>query len=159
MDQKSIEFEVKRLNDSKRKGGDDFRSGFNDVNALNNSERSLNNCQMQKDKVHYNMKLSWLSENYIFKFGLRNWTWKVIIDGIIIEHVKFLSKNKDIDDEKIYHVKLIWYSFLHVQGITDFSKVPVTRDPNHVEVKSVLLMYSLQSFLYPRLNSISRDQD
>ena len=46
-----------------------------------------------------------------------------------------------------------------VQGIKDLKKVPVTDKPEHEDVKAALFLYSLQSFLYPRLNKISREKD
>jgi hypothetical protein len=37
--------------------------------------------------------------------------------------------------------------------------VPVTNDPEHEDVKAILFLYSLESFLYPRLNKISIEKD
>jgi hypothetical protein len=63
------------------------------------------------------MKLNWLAENYIHMKGLRKWTWQVILDGIIQEHIRFLSIKDEFDDEKKYLIKLIWSTFFYVQGI------------------------------------------
>jgi hypothetical protein len=105
------------------------------------------------------MKLNWLAENYIFKKGLRNWTWQVILEGIIQEHLRFLAGKDKIDDEMKYIVRLIWSTFLFVQGIKDLKKVPTIDKPEHEDVKAVLFLYSLESFLYPRLNRISIEKD
>lgn len=37
--------------------------------------------------------------------------------------------------------------------------MPITGDPNSNDVKAALFMYSMESFLYRRLNEISRDKD
>ena len=57
------------------------------------------------------------------------------------------------------HVKLIWITFLKAAGVNDFDRVPNTSDPEHPDVKAILFMYSLDSFLFDRLNQSSRDQD
>lgn len=56
--------------------------------------------------------LSWLSNNYIKKYGLRRWTWKKIITGIIKEQIVF-AKEKD-DQIQYTHIKLVWMTFLKV---------------------------------------------
>ena len=64
--------------------------------------------------------LQWLAENYIKMNGLRNWTWKTIIKGIISEHIKTIKMDIhcDIDANQ---VEFIWLSFLKVAGIYDLS--------------------------------------
>ena len=57
------------------------------------------------------------------------------------------------------HVNLIWFTFLKAVGINDLSEVPNTRDPEHPHVKAILYIYSLESFLFDRLNQSQRDQD
>ena len=44
-------------------------------------------------------------------------------------------------------------------GIDDLTKVPNTEDPNSQDVKAIMFLYSMETFLYPRLNKISRDKD
>ena len=44
-------------------------------------------------------------------------------------------------------------------GINNLNKVPVTDDPESVDVKAILFMYSLDCFLFGRMNKISRDKD
>ena len=46
-----------------------------------------------------------------------------------------------------------------MQGIRDLTRVPNTSDPDHKDVKAILFLYSLDSFLYQRLNQISRNKD
>lgn len=41
----------------------------------------------------------------------------------------------------------------------ELDKVPVTSDPDHCDVKASLFMYSMESFLFRRINQISRDKD
>ena len=38
-------------------------------------------------------KVNWLSGKYMLIFGLRNWTWRVIINGIINEHLRVLNSD------------------------------------------------------------------
>ena len=38
-------------------------------------------------------------------------------------------------------------------------RVPVTDDPEHKDVKAIMFMYSLDCFLFARLNKISREKD
>ena len=73
---------------------------------------------LRRRHLSYNYSsLEWLSDSYIMKHGLRNWTWKVIIDGIIQEHLRIIqAKNKDAgykccDPIGLKHVKLIWTTF------------------------------------------------
>lgn len=54
---------------------------------------------------------------------------------------------------------MIWHTFLQVANIDDLSEVPVVSDPDHAHVKAILFMYSMESFLYKRINKISRDKD
>lgn len=90
---------------------------------------------------------------------MRNWTWRTIIQGIITEHHHQLSKegsDKDIDGE---YIDIIWHMILSLAGITDLNKVPILTDPEHIDVKVILTMYSLESFLFKRLNQSCRDQE
>ena len=88
----------------------------------------------KKDKVYDYDSLFWLSKNYIWKRGLRTWTWRIIIEGIIEEHTKTLVlefKSTNID---MVHIELIWHTFLKVAGIKNLNSVPVTNDPKHPDV-------------------------
>lgn len=48
---------------------------------------------------------------------------------------------------------------MKLAGISDLDTVPQLTDPEHNDVKLVLMMYSLESFLFKRLNQSSRDKD
>lgn len=104
--------------------------------------------------------LQWLSENFIKKHGLRrNWNWKRIIKGIIFEHFLVIKEKDKSGDLETENIELIWYSFLSASGIKDLTETPVTSDPEHPHVKAILFLYSLDSFLFYRINQISRDKD
>ena len=60
-------------------------------------------------------------------------------------------------DEK--QSKLVWLTFLQSAGITDLDKVPRLSDPRHKDVKAILFIYSMETFLYSRLNQIQRTKD
>ena len=63
--------------------------------------------------------LSWLSNNYIKKYGLRRWTWRKIINGIIKEQILYTADQEDSIEYQ--HVKLVWMTFLKVQDIDDLN--------------------------------------
>jgi hypothetical protein len=48
---------------------------------------------------------------------------------------------------------------LKVSGIEDLSLVPNISNPEHTHVKAILLIYSMESFLFKRLNEVSRNKD
>ena len=48
---------------------------------------------------------------------------------------------------------------MKLAGITDLDKIPKLTDPEHNDVKIILMLYSLESFLFKRLNQSSRDKD
>jgi hypothetical protein len=56
-------------------------------------------------------------------------------------------------------VHLIWYAIPKLAGVNNLDKVPQLRDPEHIDVKLILTMYSLESFLFKRLNESSREKD
>ena len=48
----------------------------------------------------------------------------------ILRETERLSGDIDkIDDFEIPNLRIIWYSFLNVAGITNYKKVPITDDP------------------------------
>ena len=59
----------------------------------------------------------------------------------------------------IEHIELIWNTFLDIAGIKNRKDVPEYKNPEHIHVKIALFMYSLESFLYPMLNRVSREKD
>lgn len=48
---------------------------------------------------------------------------------------------------------------LRFGGIIDIDQAPKLRDPEHKDVKLILTMYSLESFLFKRLNESCRRQE
>ena len=79
--------------EEKSKNGQVRRVKRLDTNIrIRNKDSSRNEANFSKGKKsakNYNFifdSLEWLSRNYILINGLRNWTWKVIIDGIILEN-------------------------------------------------------------------------
>lgn len=76
----------------------------------------------------------------------------VILNGIIKENIRLIEKeeqNHKIDKD---HVEVVWTAFLKVAGVEDFDGVPNTSDPEHPDVMAFLFMYSMESFLFDRLN-------
>ena len=63
--------------------------------------------------------LGWLARNYIEVKGLRNWSWKLIIDGIILENKQEHEHNSDQENIETQNIELLWHIFLTVSGITD----------------------------------------
>lgn len=59
---------------------------------------------------------------------------------------------------RVAKIELIWLMFLQVAQITDLNRVPNTSDPNHKDVKAILTLYSMESFLYRRINLIQREK-
>jgi hypothetical protein len=98
-------------------------------------------------------KVDWLSAKYIMLYGLRGWTWRLIIDGIISEN---MLEEKKVD---VRHIRLLWYTFLDVVGIKDLDSVPDIRDPEGQDTKAAMYMYSMESFLYKRINKVLREKD
>ena len=103
-------------------------------------------------------QINWLSDKYTALFGLRSWNWQRIIDGIIEEHLAVLqddsSLNKKVDKNQI---KLLWLTFLEIAGIENLREVPNTRESSS-DVKVAMYMYSMESFLYKRINKVSIDR-
>ena len=99
----------------------------------------------------------WLSEKYMLIYGLRDWTWRVIIDGVVCENMIYLggSEKSSID---VRHIRLLWYTFLEVAGIDDLDRVPKIGNPNGPDIKAAMYMYSMESFLYKRINLIQREK-
>lgn len=71
---------IRRVNDTyvRQRDPDSERQEY----RLSNTKRAYTNFDT--------IPLEWLSENYIKRFGLRNWTWKVIMKGIIKENQKVI---------------------------------------------------------------------
>ena len=57
------------------------------------------------------------------------------------------------------NIQLAWMIFLRIAGISRLDKPPVTSNPSHPDVKAILIMYSLECFLYKTINFASRQKD
>ena len=99
----------------------------------------------------------WLDENYKRIYGLRNWTWKTIMLGIRNEHLQYIKEKGDSEIDAEY-VHIIWDMFLKFGGVLDDNRVPVTNDPEHNDVMLLLNLYSLDSFIFSRLNEGIREK-
>ena len=54
---------------------------------------------------------------------------------------------------------MIWFTILKLSGIENFDSVPKLTKPESIDVKVILILYSLESFLYKKLNLSSREKD
>jgi hypothetical protein len=128
----------------------------------NDSERFGNDSELKiKNRVFSSSNFGWISKNFELVYGLRRgqWTWQTIIDGIIQEHIKSLKSSKKKCKTDVDHIKLIWYTLLRVAKIDDLHAVPNVSDPDHKDAKTILFIYSMESFLYGRINKASREYD
>ena len=100
--------------------------------------------------------LSWLASSYKRKYGLRKWTWRKIIDGIVDEHMFVIGLEGSSNNLAKGHLDLLWHTFIRVAKITELDRQPELVDPESNDVKAILHLYSLESFLPYRLNESSR---
>jgi len=102
-----------------------------------------------------------LSDKYIMVYGLRDWTWRLIIEGIVSENMlEYQSQGNKLKKKvDVRHIRLLWFTFLEVVGIKDFDSVPDIRDPQGPDTKAAMYMYSMESFLYIRINKVLREKD
>ena len=56
-------------------------------------------------------------------------------------------------------IEITWHKFLEVGGISELKRPLSTEDPEHPDVKALITMYSLETFLYRTLNFASRKKD
>jgi hypothetical protein len=68
-------------------------------------------------------------------------------------------KNISQDDTQNHknHIQLIWLAVLKVAKVNDLEKVPNVKNASHPDVKAILFIYSMESFLYNRINKASRE--
>ena len=118
----------------------------NRVNTVFNTEKRVKKKNI--DKTSY----QWLDEQYVGKYGLRGWTWRTIIQGVINEHLNQLKEKGEETKIDAEYVALIWHTIANLAGITNLDRVPQLTDPEHIDVKLILTMYSLDTFLFSRLN-------
>ena len=109
------------------------------------------------DKNFDKTSFKWLDENYKRIYGLRNWTWKTIMLVIRNEHLQYIKEKGDSELDAEY-VHIIWDMFLKFGGVLDDNRVPVTNDPEHNDVMLLLNLYSLDSFIFSRLNEGIREK-
>lgn len=111
----SKKYEIKQLDTHIRK-----------KRLLPNIEHYKELLNIKKDVYDYD-SLEWLATNYEREYGLRNWTWQVIIDGIIDEHrlenFRFekgmessITKLEDKEFD-MHHIEPLWYAFLDAGDI------------------------------------------
>ena len=85
-----------------------------------NSDRSKAVFNSKKSRWRENFdstSFQWLEQNYIRIYGLRKWTWRAIMSGIIKEHINQVeneSENSEIDAK---YISLIWRSVFELAGI------------------------------------------
>ena len=84
-------------------------------------DNNSNFSRTRKHRVYDYDSLSWLANNYIKKMGLRKWTWKVIIDGIIVEQIRSIE---NLTENDMQNVRIMWHTFISVAGITNLREVP-----------------------------------
>ena len=94
-------------------------------------------------------------------YGLRrsNWNWSQIVKGVIAEHINQIQSQGNEHDLDVSHVEIIWHTFVKVMGIHDLQEIPQCNDIEHPHVKTILFMYSLESFLFKKINLSSRERD
>ena len=46
-------------------------------------------------------QINWLSDKYVSLYGLRGWTWRVVIQGVIDEQVAVMNSDTSVDNSKI----------------------------------------------------------
>ena len=54
---------------------------------------------------------------------------------------------------------MLWNTFIQAAGINDLKVFPNTSDPEHPDVKAILFIYTMESFLFKKLNRASREKD
>ena len=69
--------------------------------------------------------LQWIASNYVRLHGLRNWTWRQIIDGIVFEHRHHIKqKYKGKSNVRTHHLEGLWETLLDIAGIQHLNEVP-----------------------------------
>lgn len=59
------------------------------------------------------------------------------------------------------NIKLLWYTFVEAMGIEDLDTMPSINSENECgpDTKVAMYIYSMESFLYSRINEVSRNQN
>ena len=78
--------------------------------------------------------------------------------GIRNEHLYEITLQGALTEIDAKYVHIIWDMIIKFGGIVNLDSVPTLTDPDHRDVKLILTMYSLESFLFKRLNESCRLQ-
>jgi len=70
------------------------------------------------------MSYRWLDENYQRRYGLRDWTWRKIIEGIILEHKRQIEADGPKSKMDPKYVSLIWHNILKLANIKNLDEMP-----------------------------------
>ena len=177
---------MKKFQDAKEEGRDagrqqilsNFKVDFNQMVQIDDkdqSEKALRQLQGEKKRNdRYNIweglesgkttsffgqsvnASSWLASSYEVQYGKpATLNWHLIIEGIIEEHV--ITRGGDEKFAKA--VDAIWKTFLEASGVEDLQRRIETNDPESPDVKTIFIMYSLESFIYKTLNFAGRNED
>ena len=69
-----------------------------------------------------------------------------------------IGKNDKID---LRNIELLWYSFIEAMGIQDLDTIPSINSESQCgpDTKVAMYIYSMESFLYTRINKVSRERN
>jgi hypothetical protein len=78
--------------------------------------------------------------------------------------MEVIGKDDKKDDENkidFGNIKLLWYTFVEAMGIEDLDTIPSINSENECgpDTKVAMYIYSMESFLYSRINEVSRNQN
>ena len=82
-----------------------------------------------------------------------------IIQGIRNQHLIEIKSEDGQSEIDAKFVVIIWNMIIKFGGVDNLTQVPSLNDPDHRDVKLILTMYTLDSFLFKRLNLSCRQQD
>ena len=74
------------------------------------------------------------------------------------EHLHMIKDEGENSEMDAKFVHIIWNMITKFGGIVDVDKQPNLTDPESEDVKLILTLYSLESFLFRKLNESSREQ-
>lgn len=59
------------------------------------------------------------------------------------------------------NIELLWYTFINVIGIEDLDRMPFinSESKNNQDTMATMYIYSMESFLYKRINQVSRNKN
>lgn len=68
--------------------------------------------------------------------------------GIRNEHLHVIKNQGNTSEIDAKYVQIIWDMFLKFGGVLDGNRTPVTNNPDHNDVKLLLNLYSIDSFIF-----------